>query len=193
LLRIPFVIEKRACFALDLVRKAATLMTQTSTVDHGWIASEFVKGIDAERTLAADAKARADSPPDPSLGLIYHEIAAADERHVGVLQTIATRYGHTPSPVAGGGIGKVWDRVKGAVGKSGSDDLDHLVADLTAKAASVYWHAAWVHAFEALGESASARDLSTVLAEEATHLDALRQAFNRMVERLARGDSDGDG
>lgn len=165
-------------------------MSQASTVDRNWIASEFVKGIDAERSLAADAKTRAASPPDPSLGLIYHEIAAADERHVGVLETIATRFGHTPSPAAGGGLGGVWDRVKGAVGNIGSDDLDHLVWDLTAKAHSVYWHAAWVHAFEAIGESESARDLTAVLAEEETHLDALRQGFNRMVERLARGNGD---
>jgi hypothetical protein len=165
-------------------------MSQASSVDRDWIASEFVKGIDAERSLAADAKARADSPPDPSLGLIYHEIAAADERHVGILETIATRYGHTPSPSAGGGLGRVWDRVKDTVGKLGSDHLDHLGWDLTAKAHSVHWHAAWVHAFEAIGETESARDLSAVLAEEETHRDALRQGFNRMVERLARGDGD---
>ena len=53
--------------------------------------SEFVKGIHAERSLAADAKATADSPPDPSLGVLYHEIAVADERHVGILETIARR------------------------------------------------------------------------------------------------------
>jgi hypothetical protein len=165
-------------------------MSQASSVDRDWIASEFVKGIDAERSLAADAKARADSPPDPSLGLLYHEIAAADERHVVILETIATRYGHTPSPSSGGGLGRVWDRVKDTVGKIGSDNLDHLGQDLTAKAQSVHWHAAWVHAFEAIGEAESARDLSAVLAEEETHLDALRQGFNRMVERLARGDGD---
>ena len=62
--------------------------------------------------------------------------------------------------------------------------------DLTAKAHSIHWHAASVHAFEAIGETEIARDLSTVLAEEEAHLDALRQRYNRMVERFAWVDCD---
>jgi hypothetical protein len=42
-------------------------MAQTPSVDQAWIAAEFVKGIDAERSQAGHAKARADSRPDPAL------------------------------------------------------------------------------------------------------------------------------
>jgi hypothetical protein len=163
-------------------------MVQTPSVDRAWIAAEFVKGIDAERSLAANAKARADSPPDPSLGVLYHEIAAADERHTRILETIATRYGHTPSPTAGGGVGWAWDQLKDKIGNLGSSSLDQLSWDLMVKAQSVHWHTAWVHTFGAIGETESARELSVVLAEEQTHHDALQQGLNRMVEQRACGD-----
>ncbi len=54
-------------------------------------------------------------------------------------------------------------------------------------AQSVHWHAAWVHAFEAIGDSESARELSAVLAEEQAHRDALQQGLNRVAEQHARG------
>jgi hypothetical protein len=164
-------------------------MVQTPSVDRAWIAAEFVKGIDAERSLAADAKARADSPPDPSLGVLYHEIAAADERHATILETIATRFGHTPSPTGGGGVGLAWDQLKNKIGNLGSSALNQLSWDQMVKAQSVHWHTAWVHTFGAIGETESARELSVVLAEEQTHRDALQQGLNRMVEQRARGDT----
>jgi predicted transposase YbfD/YdcC len=40
-------------------------MSQACLIDRNWFASEFVEGIDAERSLAAHARARADSPPNP--------------------------------------------------------------------------------------------------------------------------------
>lgn len=166
-------------------------MAQTPTADRAWIAAEFVKGIDSERSLAANAKARGDSPPDPALGVLYHEIAAADDRHVSILETIATRYGYTPSRTSGGGVGWRWDQLKEKVGKLGSSAMDQLSWDQMAKAQSVHWHTAWVHTFGAIGDTESARDLSAVLAEEQAHRDALQQGFNRMVEQHARGDGNG--
>jgi hypothetical protein len=80
-------------------------MAQTPSMDRAWISSELVKGIEAERSLAADARSRADSPPDPALSVLYHEIAEADDRHAAIVEAIAVRYGHTPSKSAGGGIG----------------------------------------------------------------------------------------
>lgn len=163
-------------------------MAETTSVDRTWIAAEFVKGMDFERALAANAKARAESPPDPALGVLYHEIAAADERHAMILETIATRYGHTPTRGAGGGVGRAWEQLKDKLGKLNSSALDQLSSDQTAKAESVHWYTAWVHAFTAIGETESARELTVVLAEEQSHVDALQQGLNRMVEQQARGD-----
>ncbi len=158
-----------------------------ATSDRAWIASELVKGIDTERSLAAGAEARADSPPDAALSVLYHEIAAADERHATIIETIATRYGHTPVPSAVGGIGRAFGQFKDKLVELGSDALDQLRQDLTAKDQSVHWHAAWVHAFGALGDTESVEDLSAVLLEEQAHRDALQQGLNRVVEQHARG------
>jgi hypothetical protein len=43
-------------------------MAQTLSVDRAWIAAEFVNGIADKPSLAADAKARADSRPDLAPG-----------------------------------------------------------------------------------------------------------------------------
>ena len=166
-------------------------MGQTTSVARSLIAAEFVKGMDLERALAANAKARAESPPDPALGVLYHEIAAADERHAMILETIATRYGHTPSRGAGGAVGRVWEQLKDKVGKLNSSALDQLSGDQSAKAQSVHWYTAWVHAFGAIGETESARELAVVLAEERSHLDALQQGLNWMVEQQARREDRG--
>ena len=163
-------------------------MAQAPSIDRAWIASEFAKGIDAERSLAADAQARADAPPDPSLGVLYHQIAEADGRHVSVVETIAIRYGHTPSRSSGGGIGAMLGHLKDQAGALGSTALDRLGRDLMAKANSVHWYTAWVWAFGAIGDAESARELTAVLTEEQAHRDALQEGLNRMVERGARGD-----
>jgi hypothetical protein len=162
-------------------------MGQTPAIDRAWIATQITKGIDAERSLATDAKTRADSPPDPILSVLYHEIAAADERHASVVETIAARYGHTPLASTGGGIGKALGQLRDKFVGVGSDALDQLILDVTAKAQSVHWHTAWVHAFGAIGDSESARELSVVLSEEAAHRDILQQALNRLVEQRASG------
>jgi hypothetical protein len=165
-------------------------MATASTVNRPWIASELVKLLDIERALADGAKARADSPPDPSLGVVYREIAAADERHVAAVETIATRYGHTPARGVGGGVGEALGRLKEKVGELGSGPLDRLVHDLAAKAEATHWLVAWVGTLEALGDEASARELAAVLAEEQRHRDALQAGLNRLVEATASGAGD---
>jgi hypothetical protein len=62
-----------------------------------------------------------------------------------------------------------------------------LSQDLTAKARSIHWHTAWVHAFGVIGDAESVRELSALLTEEQAHRDALQQGLNRMVEQRARG------
>lgn len=160
--------------------------TSAVAVDREWIGAEFSKGIDAERSLAGHAKTRADSPPDPTLGVLYHEIAAADERHIVVVEKVATRYGHTPSRDVGGGVGETLNRLKDKVVGISSGPLDFLSRDLTSKAEAIHWYIAWIHTFEAIGDAESAKELTAVLAEEQTHLEALQQAFNRLLEQHAR-------
>jgi len=161
-------------------------MPTTPGPDREWIGVEFAKGVDAERSLAANARARAESPPDPTLGVLYHEIAAADERHVAIIETISTRYGHTPSRSVSGGVGETLGRLRDKVVGMGSSPLDCLSHDLMAKADAIHRYTAWGRAFEAVGEFDSARELASVLTEEQTHREALQQGLNRMVEQHAR-------
>ena len=165
-------------------------MATASPVNRTWIASELVKLVAIERALADGARARADSPPDPSLGVVYGEIAAADERHVAAIETIATRYGHTPTLGVGGGVGEALGRLKEKVGELGSGPLDRLARDLAAKAEATHWLVAWVGTLQALGDDASAREVAAVLAEEQRHRDALQAGLNRLVEAVARGAGD---
>ena len=165
-------------------------MAQAPSIDRAWIASELVKGIDAERSLAADARSRADSPPDPALSVLYHEIAAADERHATIVEEIAVRYGHTPSKSSGGGIGRALGHLKDKFVGLGSNGSDHLCLDVTAKAQSVHWLAAWIHAFGAIGDTPARPSCRPSLAEEQAHCDALQSGLNRVVEHGARGGAD---
>jgi len=161
----------------------------TSTINRDWIAAEFSKGIDAEQALMDDAKARAESPPDPSLGVLYNEIAAADERHRTIIETIATRYGHTPSRSVAGGIGETLGRLKDKVGELGSTALQRVGHDLMGKANSIHWSTAWIQTFEAIGDAESARELSAILTEEKAHRDALQEGLNRMVTQGATSEN----
>ncbi len=157
----------------------------TPTHDRTWIASEFLKLVELERSMASDAKMRAESPPMPSLAVLYHEIAGQDERHVAVLETIATRYGHTPTHTTGGGVGEVLGRLKDKVLAIGSLPTDLVRHDLTAKADVIHWQSAWVDALGSIGDSASSRDLAAVLIEDQAHhhalLDGLKGALVEQV------------
>jgi len=163
-------------------------MATAPTINRDWIASEFSKGIDAEQALIDEAKARAESPPDPALAVLYNEIATADERHRTIVETIATRYGHTPSRSVTGGIGETLGRLKDKVSEIGSTPLQRLGYDLTAKANAIHWCTAWVQAFQAIGDAESARELAAVLTEEKAHRDALQEGLNRLVTQGAMGE-----
>ena len=160
-------------------------MTASPTVNQTWIVSEMVRLLVAERSMSENAGARAASLPDPSLGIVYHEIAAADEKHAAIIETIATRYGHTPGSAAGG-IGEAFGRFKDKVVGLGTASIELLAADLAAKSAAIHWYAAWVHTLEATGDAESAQQLAAVLAEELAHRDALQHGLNRLVEQGAR-------
>jgi len=159
-----------------------------SSMNRQWIAAEFSKGIEAEQASADEARGRAESPPDPALGVLYHEIATADDRHRVIVETVATRYGHTPSRGLGGGIGeslgKLRDKMTDKVMGTGKP-TERVAHDLAVKANAIHWYTAWVHTFETLGDAESARELSAVLTEERSHRDALQLGLNRLVEQGA--------
>ena len=101
-------------------------MATATTINRDWIAAEFSKGIEAEQALMEEARARAESPPDAELGVLYHELAIADERHRLIVETIATRYGYTPSRTLAGGIGETLGRLREKVGSLGSSPLQRI-------------------------------------------------------------------
>ncbi len=162
-------------------------MSTDRTINRDWIATEFSKGIDAKQALQDDAQATSAAPPDPALGLLYHEIAAADGRHKAIIETIATRYGHNPSRGGGLGIGETLSRFKGKMGELGASPQSRVEHDLVAKASSIHWCTAWVHAFQSIGDTESARELAAVLTEEKSHHDALQEGLNRIVAQGAGG------
>ena len=156
-------------------------------VDRDWIASEFSKGIHAEHDMAEEAKARASSPPEPAVSLLYNQIAEADERHRAAVETVAVRYGHTPGQGLGGGISETLGKLKDKVTGIGTTDMERVAHDLAAKSNAIHWYTAWVHTFEELGDGESSRELAGILTEEKSHHDALQAVLNRMVARGARG------
>jgi len=156
-------------------------MATASAINRPWIAEEFSKGIEAMEGLLAIAKERAASPPDDSLSVLYHEIASEDEHHRDIVETIAIRYGHTPARSVAGGIGETLGRLKERVGDMVCTPLHRVGHDLMVKANCIHWCNAWIEAFQAIGDSESAQELSTVLASEKAHRDALQQGLNRMV------------
>ncbi len=156
-------------------------MATAPSVNRPWIATEFSKGIEAEHALEVDAKSTAASPPDPSLGVLYHEIAAADGRHRLIVETIATRYGYNPGKGMTTGIGGTFERLKEKVGELGSSPQQRLEHDLSAKASVIHWCTAWVQTFGAIGDAESARELAAVLTEEKSHHDAFQEGLNRLI------------
>ncbi len=159
-------------------------------LDRDWITAEFLKGVAAERDLADSARSRAGSPPEPSLAVLYNQIAQADDQHRRVVETVATRYGHSPArdESSGGGIGAAIGRIgeKMADSVRGHSPLQKLGDDLAAKANAIHWYQAWATAFRALGDDRSAAELEAVLTEETAHRDALLAALARLIERGAR-------
>ena len=69
----------------------------------------------------------------------------------------------------------------------GATPMEQVAHDLAIKANAIHWYTAWIHAFQALGDAESARELSAVLTEEVAHRDALQLGLNRMVEQGRAG------
>jgi len=156
-------------------------MANATSINRNWVASEFSKGIAYEQAMLEEAKARSDSPPEPSLGVLYHEIATADERHRGIVETIAARYGYTPTRSMTGGIGETLGRIKEKVAELGSSPFQLVAHDLNSKANAIHWTAAWIHTFENIGDAVSARELAVVLTEDKAHHEALQGSLNRLI------------
>jgi hypothetical protein len=160
-------------------------MATAPSINRDWILAEFSKGIEAEHALQLDAEATAASPPDPTLGVLYHEIAAADARHKLTVETIATRYGYNPGKASSGGIGGTLGRLKDKMTELGSSPQVRIEHDLSATATSIHWTTAWVHTFQTIGDAESARELAAMLTEQKAHQDALQEGLNRLVARGA--------
>jgi len=170
-------------------KTAAEPVIATKAIDRDWIATEFFKGIDAEAQMAHDAQAHAGALPEPALNVLYGQIAEADLRHRDAVETVAVRYGRTPGQGHGlaTNIGETLGRLKDKVTGLGSNPLERLGHDLSAKANALHWYAAWVHTFAAIGDTESARELAAILTEEKAHHEALQEVLNRLVEEGARG------
>lgn len=160
-------------------------MSTATSARRDWIVAEFSKGIEAEESLHTHAQANAANPPDPSLGVLYHEIADDDQRHRRIIETIATRYGYNPSKHGSSGIGGTLGRLREKVSEFGSTPQTRLAHDLSAKADAIHWCTAWVHTFQTLGDTESARELAAVLTEEKAHHEALQEGLNRLLAREA--------
>lgn len=156
-------------------------------VDRDWILAQFSRGVDAKHAMQVDAEATANSPPDPSLAVLYHQIAKDDERHMTTIETIATRYGYQPAPHKSGGIGETLGRLKDAVAEMGSSPQQRLEQDLTAKASAIHWATSWVYTFEQIGDAASSQELNSLLDEEKSHHAALQQGLNNLLLKGAQG------
>jgi hypothetical protein len=115
------------------------------------------------------------------MSVLYHEIAAADERHRAIVETIATRYGHVPARSVARRHRRDPRSAEGQGQRDGSSPMQLISHDLNMKANAVHWSTAWVQAFEAIGDSQSARELSAVLTEQKSHCVALQDGLNRMV------------
>jgi hypothetical protein len=160
-------------------------MATASTINRDWILAQFSKGIEAEQCLQRDAESTASSPPDPSLGVLYHEIADADGRHRLIVETIATRYGYNPTQGLATGIGQSIGRFRDKVGEMGSSPQVRIEHDLCATASAIHWTTAWVHTFQTIGDAESSRELAAVLTEQKAHHDALQEGLNQLVARGA--------
>jgi hypothetical protein len=173
-----------------LLQGAMTLMSTATLVNRAWIGAELSKGIEAEQALMDEARARAESPPDADLGVLYHEIATADERHRQIVETVATRYGHTPSRSVANGLGETLGRLREKVSALAASPMQRISNDLKEKANAIHWYTAWISTFQSLGDAESARELAAVLTEEKSHRDALQEGLNRLVARGASSPRD---
>jgi bacterioferritin (cytochrome b1) len=160
----------------------------TMIINRTWVVAELLKLVEAERSMAGGIGARSETPPDESLSFVYHEIATADERHAEAIETIATRYGLNPSRNPSGGFGEAIGRLKDRFAALGSHPIERLLADMSVKAEAIHRYSAWVHAFEAAGDAASAGEIAAILADEQVHRDALQAGLDRLIEQATRSE-----
>jgi rubrerythrin len=160
-------------------------MTRAPACDRGWIAGELSKAIEAEASRAARHESQAESPPDPGLAALYHEMAEAGCRHRDALELVAIRYGHTPARSAPGAIRGIIDKVKTAIGDSTSDASERVAADLSEAAGAVHRYTAWAQALKALGDEQGACELTKIIDEESGHCGRLQEALNRLIREAA--------
>lgn len=161
----------------------------STKIDEAWILAHLSKLIDAERAMAATERSRADSPPEPSMVSAYQEASRDDERHAGVLETIAVRYGHTPSRASGGGVGETITRLKDQVSHLTAKSWDVVEADLAAKSAVIGRETVWAGVFEAIGDTESAAELREILDQDRAHADALTDGLTRIAVMTASPDA----
>ncbi len=165
-------------------------MVTTPTVDRALVLKEFLPRIEAELSLMNEAKQRAESPPSPSMAVLYHEIAAADEKHVLALEMIAARYGFTPDRTEKGGMSATLGRLKDRIAEMGSSPTAQVSQDLQAKADAIHWERAWAYLFSTLGDPESAGEMEGLAREDEAHRDGLLEALKRLLETALKG---GDG
>ena len=153
----------------------------TTAIDRTWIALEFLKSVQLERSLAAAARRRAESPPVPNLGVLYREIAAQDEPTSSCWRR-SRRAMVTP---------RSRRRRPGSARRSGHEGSGRRArgrpdrpppAGLAAKAEH-FWQSAWSHALQSIDDVESARDLDTISTEDRAHLDALLEGLKRMLAK----------
>ncbi|WP_422931275.1 hypothetical protein [Singulisphaera sp. PoT] len=165
-------------------------MATVPTINRSWIADEFSKGIEGMRSSVDIANERATSPPHAALSVLYHEMASVAEKNRDVVETIAIRYGYSPTKSVTEGIsetlGRLKDRMEDLV--TSETELEKVSHDLMAKANSIHWCTAWIQTFQGIGDVESAQELSGVLADERAHRDALQEGLNRMVLKGASGE-----
>lgn len=167
-------------------------MTRAPACDRGWIACEISKAIEAESSRAERRESQAETPPDPGLAALYHEMGEASCRHRDALELVAIRYGRAPGDPSPGRIKGIIDKVKTVIGDSTSDPSERVAADLNEEAAAVHRYTAWAQVFAALGDEQSSCELSKIAEEGLEHCGRLQEALNRLILEAARRVPEGE-
>jgi bacterioferritin (cytochrome b1) len=76
----------------------------------------------------------------------------------------------------------------GARSEIGSNPIERLLVDMSAKAEAIHRYTAWVHALESTGDAASGNEMATILADEQVHLDALQAGLDRLIEQATKSE-----
>ncbi len=162
----------------------------TLSIERSTVASEIQNILALEEAHAASATLRGESPPHPSLAVLYHEIAADDQRHISALERIAIRYGATPGSHHSSGVGRVLERIKTSIVELRTSAANLIAQDLLAKSEVIHWQTVWADLFASMNDETSAGELALILKEEQAHHDALLEAFKRVVREACESESE---